>query len=152
MIHLLEAKGVRVFSLVEETRSVDAFSVWRSNKPYVFLNTMKTAEHSRFDAAHELGHLILHKHGGPKGRTAEDEANRFASSFLMPSADVRARMPIVYGLDHIIREKVRWKVSAAALTYRLRQLRLTSEWENRQLCIQIARNGYRLPAKAASPA
>lgn len=86
-----------MFSLVEETRSVDAFSVWRSNKPYIFLNTVKTAEHSRFDAAHELGHLVLHKHGGPGGRAAEDEANRFASSFLMPSADVRARIPIARG-------------------------------------------------------
>ncbi|MBR0551057.1 helix-turn-helix domain-containing protein [Stakelama marina] len=143
MVHLLEAKGVRVFSLVEETRSVDAFSVWRSNKPYIFLNTVKTAEHSRFDAAHELGHLVLHKHGGPGGRAAEDEANRFASSFLMPSADVRARMPIVRGLNHIIAEKARWKVSVAALNYRLRQLGITTEWENRQLCIQIARNGYR---------
>ena len=61
----------------------------------------------------------------------------------MPSADVRARIPIARGLNHIIAEKARWKVSVAALNYRLRQLGITSEWENRQLCIQIARNGYR---------
>jgi len=27
-----------------------------------FLNTYKTSEHSRYDAAHELGHLTLHRH------------------------------------------------------------------------------------------
>lgn len=63
MIHLLELKGVRVFSLAEGSDAVDAFSYWKGEKPYIFLNTFKTAEHSRFDAAHELGHLVLHRHG-----------------------------------------------------------------------------------------
>ena len=53
MIKLLETKGIRVFSLSENTRNVDAFSRWRNGEPYVFLNTFKSTEHSRFDAAHE---------------------------------------------------------------------------------------------------
>src|SRR5215211_2579591 len=60
MVHLLEAHGVRVFSLTPEYSGVDAFSFWRDGVPFVFLNTMKTAERGRFDAAHELGHLVLH--------------------------------------------------------------------------------------------
>ena len=94
MVHLLEAKGIRVFSLAENTRTVDAFSLWRDTRPYVFLNMLKTPEHSRHDAAHELGHLVLHRHGGPRGRRAEDEANQFAASFLMPAADVLAEFPV----------------------------------------------------------
>src|SRR4030095_1201305 len=58
MIHLLESKGVRVFSLAENTREVNAYSVWRRDHPYVFLNTFKSAECSRFDSAHELAHLV----------------------------------------------------------------------------------------------
>lgn len=58
MIHLLEAHGVRVLSLTQECREVDAFSLWLQ-QPFVFLNTQKSGEHSRFDAAHELGHLPL---------------------------------------------------------------------------------------------
>jgi len=143
MVHLLEAKGVRVFSLVEQTRSVDAFSMWRNDKPYVFLNTIKTAEHSRFDAAHELGHLVLHRHGGPKGRTVEEEANRFASAFLMPDADVRAAMPVTYGVGQIITKKLRWRVSAMALTYRLNRLGLISDWQYRQFCIQLTQQGFK---------
>lgn len=89
-----------MFSLAENTKNVDAFSCWRNDIPYVFLNTFKSAERSRLDASHELAHLILHKHGGPQqGRDAEVEANNFASSFLMPKADVRSRLPFVSKLE-----------------------------------------------------
>lgn len=106
MVHLLESKGIRVFSLAENTKTVDAFSMWRNDVPYVFLNTTKTAERSRFDAAHELGHLVLHKHGGPQGgRIVEDQANQFASAFLMPESQVRAKMPRIDSLANIVEGK-----------------------------------------------
>jgi len=41
---------------------------------------MKIAERSRFDAAHELGHLILHRHTGSAHPRAESEADAFASA------------------------------------------------------------------------
>jgi transcriptional regulator with XRE-family HTH domain len=90
MIKLLESKRVRVFSLAENTKNVDAFSCWRNDVPYVFLNTFKSAERSRLDAAHELAHLTLH--GGPhQGRDAEAEANSFASE--PAQAGLRASRP-----------------------------------------------------------
>ena len=143
MAHLLEAKGVRLFSMAENTMAVDAFSVWRSERPYVFLNMMKTAEHSRFDAAHELGHLVLHKHGGPRGRAAEDQANLFASSFLMPAADVIATLPRVHTLNQIIEAKKRWSVSVMALIHRLNKLEIMSPWQYRMFCIDATSAGYR---------
>lgn len=143
MIHLLEAKGVRVFSLAEQCLEVDAFSVWRTNAGFVFLNTMKSAEHGRFDAAHELGHLVLHRHGGPRGREAEHEANRFASAFLMPRASVLAVAPTMITVDALIRLKAAWTVSVAALAHRLHSVGLVTEWHYRSLCIEIAQRGYR---------
>lgn len=141
VVHMLEAKGVRVFSLAENTQAVDAFSMWRRDIPFVFLNTTKTAERSRFDAAHELGHLLLHRHGGPRSwRNAEDQANRFASSFLMPEGDVRAKLPRVSTLREIVAAKKRWRVSVAALNYRLRKLEIITEWQYRTFCIQIVQN------------
>jgi len=140
MIKLLETKGVRVFSLAENTKNVDAFSCWRNNEPYVFLNTFKTTEHSRFDAAHELGHLVLHKHGGPKqGRAAEPEAHAFASAFLMPHDDVLAIIPFVTTLKQVVKAKKRWGVSVAALAHRLHRKRILSDWHYRTFCIQINR-------------
>jgi len=143
MINVLEANGVRVFSLSEEARHLDAYSFWRNQRPYVFLNTCKTAEHSRFDAAHELGHLVLHQHGGPKHRSAEDEAHAFASEFLMPSADLDANMPKVRSLNDLIRAKKRWGVSAAALNYALnhRRNKTVSDWNYRNYCIELNRIG-----------
>jgi Zn-dependent peptidase ImmA (M78 family)/transcriptional regulator with XRE-family HTH domain len=129
MIKLIESKGIRVFSLTEDTKNVDAFSCWRGDQAFVFLNTFKSTERSRFDAAHELGHLVLHKHGGPRGREAEDEANQFASAFLMPPADVKSMIPYVTSVDQIVRMKKRWGVAAVALAYRLNRLGLLTEWQ-----------------------
>lgn len=143
MVHLLEAKGVRIFSLAENTMTVDAFSVWRGERPYVFLNTMKSAERSRFDAAHELGHLLLHKHGGPQGREAEDQADLFASEFLMPRDDIEAILPRVHGLNQVIEAKKRWGVSVMALIVRLGKLGLITEWQYRTFAIQATERGYR---------
>lgn len=143
IVHLLEAKGVRVFSVAENTRAVDAFSVWRRALPYVFLNTEKSGERGRFDGAHELGHLIMHKHGGPRqGRSAEEQANQFASAFLMPEDDVRAVLPRIDSLNQMIEAKKRWRVSVAALNYRLHRLRITTEWQYRQFAIQISERGF----------
>jgi Zn-dependent peptidase ImmA (M78 family) len=139
MVHLLESKGVRVFALSENTKSVDAFSLWRRGVPYVFLNTFKTAERSRFDAAHELGHLILHKHGGAHGggQEAEGQANSFASAFLMPRAAVIAKMPRAYSLNQIIQAKRTWRVSALAFNYRLHKVGAVSDWLYRRFNIQL---------------
>ncbi len=142
MIQLLESKGVRVFSLAQNTAKVNAYSLWRNEKPYVFLNNFKTAESSRFDAAHELGHLVLHQDGGCVGRKAEDEANAFASAFLMPAADVKAVIPYVSHLREMIAAKARWRVSLAALNYRLHKLQLTSDWKYRDFCIEMSTRGW----------
>jgi Zn-dependent peptidase ImmA (M78 family)/DNA-binding XRE family transcriptional regulator len=143
MVHLLEAHGIRVFSLVEECAEVDAFSFWRDDVPYVFLNTMKSAEHSRMDAVHELGHLVLHFWGGPKGRAAEDQAKRFASAFLMPRQSVVAEAPRGASIPAIVRAKRRWNVSAIALAYRMHQVGLLTEWQARTAYIEMGKLGYR---------
>lgn len=144
LLSLFETKGVRLFSLSENTASVNAFSFWKDGKPFIFLNNFKTAESSRFDAAHELGHLVLHKHGDPKGvRSAEREANAFASSFLMPEADVRAKMPRPITVDAILRAKARWRVSAMALAYRLHAIQMVSDWQYKSICIELSRRNFR---------
>ena len=151
MIHLLESKGVRVFSMAEDTVEIDAFSHWREATPFIFLNTMKSAERSRFDAAHELGHLVLHRHSGPQSKDAEQEANRFASAFLMPRASILAHAPILPSLATLIKLKKHWIVSVAALTYRMHALGVLSDWHYRTLSIEIAQRGYRTTEPAGEP-
>lgn len=144
MVHLLEQKGVRVFSVAVESNEVDAFSLWLDEKPYVFLNTMKSAERSRFDAAHELGHLVMHRHS-PRGfRDAEREAHAFASFFLMPRRSLLASLKPNPSVKLLIQKKVEWGVSVAALASACHRVGLYTDWQYRSAFKEITRKGYRI--------
>lgn len=147
MVHLLEAKGIRVFSLAENTKDVDAFSVWRDDIPYIFLNRFKSAERSRFDAAHELAHLCLDKHGGGaaalRNSPVEAIANAFAGAFLMPEADLRSVITsAIYSVDDVVKYKRRWRVSASALVYRAREVGIITESRSNSLYVELSRRGW----------
>jgi hypothetical protein len=92
-------------------------------------------------AAHELAHLVLHQDGRVKGRPAEDQAHRFASASLMPKADVLGTLPRVSHLQQLIAAKLRWRVSLAALNYRVHKLGIVTDWKNRDFCIEISVSG-----------
>jgi Zn-dependent peptidase ImmA (M78 family) len=150
LLKLMEAKGIRVLGLEENSANVDAFSFWQNENAFVFLNSYKSAERSIFDAAHELGHLVLHRHDTTKDsaedtRIVETEANRFAAAFLMPEEDIRVRLPRLITAEIIIKAKRRWRVSAMALAYRLRHLErpILTEWQYRSICIELGKLGYR---------
>lgn len=144
VVHLLESKGIRVFSLASACRDVDAFSIYRRGTPFVWLNTTKSGERGRFDAAHELGHLVLHsEEREPSGLIQEEEANRFAAEFLMPRSSVVAARLNHANVSKILASKRHWNVSAMALTHRIHELCLSTEWEYRQACVQLSRMGYR---------
>lgn len=151
MLKLLEAKGVRVFSLSEKNKNVDAYSCRRDKTPYVFLNTFKSAERSRFDAAHELGHLVLHIHGASRSRDVEKEADQFASAFLVPRADLIGHIPRVQSLTQLVTAKKRWGVSVAALAKSAFDAELISDWNYRELCKQMSIAGYRSREPHALP-
>jgi Zn-dependent peptidase ImmA (M78 family)/DNA-binding XRE family transcriptional regulator len=151
-IHLLEAKGVRVYSLAVDSLNVDAYSYWNDETPMIFLNTRKSAERGRFDAAHELGHLLLHRHARTEdNRLAEDEANRFGSAFLMPRAGTLARAPRLVTVQNLISGKKHWIVSVAALNHRLHELGVTNPWQYRHMSAEIAKRGYRTEEPDPAP-
>ncbi|MFV5998878.1 ImmA/IrrE family metallo-endopeptidase [Streptomyces sp. NPDC056231] len=112
--------------------------------PYILLNTRKTGERGRFDAAHELGHLVLHSgYQSPRGPEAEAAADAFASAFLMPRAGILAQQVNNASVERILSAKGRWGVSAMAFSYRLRTMKLLSEWRFQQTAKQLAQLGYR---------
>lgn len=144
VLHLLEAHGVRVYSLTVENNELDAYSLYWLTHPFIFLSTAKTGERGRFDAAHELGHLVLHgEHQVLNRPVAEVEANRFAAAFLMPRASVLAQGLRDATPDRILQAKQIWKVAAMAMTHRLHELGLLTEWGYRTACVQLSRLGYR---------
>jgi len=152
MVHALEAHGVRVFSLPEEISEVDGFSLWWNGTPYVLLNPRKSGERGRFDAAHELGHLVMHGQDDlPTGREGEMAANRFAAAFLMPRSSVLSAGLQHATVDRILTARAHWKVAAVALTHRLREIELLSEWEYSNRMITVSRLGYRSSERGGIP-
>lgn len=141
LIALLESKGIRVFSLTDEAQDVDACCRWTSGRPFIFLNTSRTAERCRFDLAHELGHLVMHKHGIIEGIHIEQEANAFASAFLMPRRSLLADPLRIPSLRSILSKKEIWQVSAAALTYRYNKLGIITDWNATSIYKQLAQRG-----------
>ena len=143
IITLFEAKGIRIFSLAEKNKNVDAFSCWKNDIPYIFLNTFKSSERTRFDAAHELGHLLMHRHTPAGNMDGEREADMFAAAFLIPQDDLISHMPRVYSLKQLVEKKERWGVSVAALARTAFNNGLVSDWHYRELCKQMSMLGYR---------
>ena len=145
IIALLESHGIAVFRLPMEVNEVDAFSFYHDGRPIVFLNTAKSAERMRFDAAHELGHLVLHsddKNVLENMKEKEHEADRFASSFLMPKEAFVAMAPNNLNLLNLISYKKYWKVSLAAMNYNLHTNGLLTDWLYRSNCIEFSKQGY----------
>ncbi|UOO76535.1 XRE family transcriptional regulator [Neisseria sp. Dent CA1/247] len=157
MISLLESKGIRVFSLSVDTLDIDAFCTWHDNKPFIFLNTQKSAERSRFDAAHELGHLLRDKYSMQhyaSGKVKENldeprdmiekEANAFASAFLMPKEAIQLYRNTPITIDNLMKIKKIFGVSLVALAYRMHKLGIISDWLYiHVLCPQFAKKRYR---------
>lgn len=142
-VHLLEALGVRVFSLAEDCADLDAFSFWQNGTPFAFLNSAKSAERGRIDALHELAHLALHRHHPSVGREAEIEATRFASALLLPAGPITAQAPPHITLQGVVTLKGMWGCSVAAMAMRLHQLGLTNDWAHKRLFVEISKRGWR---------
>lgn len=150
VLHLAESRGIRVFSLSGLDRRVGAFAFWDEDQPLVLVNTFKSAEGRRWDLCHEIGHLVLHRHGSPQGREAELQADRFASAFLMPRSSFIASAPRHASLPAIHESKVKWGVSAMAYVRRLFGLDLISDWHYHAMCRQLSQEGFRTREKDSS--
>lgn len=142
---VLESAGVVVVLADFGSPLIDGLSVYyphEATPPIVFLNSRSPGERTRFTAAHELGHLVLHYHDALPGEGCEEEANAFASEFLMPSAEIRGALGAVT-IASLASLKRRWKVSMAALLRKASNLGRITPWRSKQLWMEMSRLGYR---------
>lgn len=148
----LEANGVIVARVRFGADGLDAFSQWPKppSNPRIFLGTdWRNAPRSRFDGAHELAHLVLHRNVDVKAlnssiefKTLEDQAHRFASAFLLP-AEPFAKELWSASLDSMLNIKERWGCSIAAMIKRCEHLGLLHGDETRRAWINYTRRGWR---------
>lgn len=144
MTRVLETGGVVVVKHVAGTEKIDALSR-RGKVNIVFLDAVRQPP-SRlvFDMAHELGHLVLHAGVMTGSKETEQEADRFASAFLMPrrafACEFRAARP---SWPHIFDLKRRWRASAAAVVTRAHTLGLIGADDYRRLFKYMSVKGWR---------
>jgi Zn-dependent peptidase ImmA (M78 family)/DNA-binding transcriptional regulator YiaG len=126
--------------------NVDAFSWPAQERPIVILGVDKQNRiRSRFDAAHELGHLVMHRELAKAADPAlEKPAHRFGSAFLIPTECLREEWP-AGRIDwrKLMAIKQRWQISLAALLYRARQDGLITEKGYTSATRYITRAGWR---------
>jgi Zn-dependent peptidase ImmA (M78 family)/transcriptional regulator with XRE-family HTH domain len=128
VVDLLEAHGVVVIRLPLDSTDVDAFSLPFHDHPVVVLGTDKNDRaRSRFDAAHELGHLVLHGEQIWGVKPVEDQAHRFAAALLMPADEIEHQLPSTVDWPRLFELKRHWQVSLAAILMRARTLRRMNE-------------------------
>lgn len=130
MVRVLENAGAVVTLYHGDRHELDALSMARA-RPLVIRNTLKQSPgRQRFDLAHECAHLVIHQGISTGDETTENQANAFASAFLLPrEAFAREFPPMENRLDwHTIYAlKVRWRVSAKAIIRRAKDLNLIDD-------------------------
>lgn len=153
-IRVLEGNGVIVIRFRVGIEKVDAFCVDFHDRPVVVLGADKDVrDRSRFDAAHELGHLVMHSGAEAGDRTAERQANEFAAAFLMPADDIRAELPSQADWRQLVDLKAKWHVSIAALLVRAKTLDVMDERTYTQAWKSLSARGWRKqePGSLGSP-
>jgi Zn-dependent peptidase ImmA (M78 family) len=150
VVRLLETKGVLVARIAVPDEKIEAFSFWSGPRPFVFLASDKSSSaRSRYDAAHELGHLVLHRWVSSEEIADKDrleqiehEADRFAAAFLLPALSFPNEVYVPRAAA-FVELKRRWKVSIQAMIYRCKDLGIFDEHQITKLYKQVSYNKWR---------
>ena len=151
----VESNGIIITSLFTDKDEIDAFSqrtIINGISVYIIvLNSTKNNVRTRFDIAHELGHIFLHpwsenieELSRQEFKERESQANKFAGAFLLPREsfgnDV-SHYPTK--LEYYLHLKEKWNVSIQAMIYRTHQLKIISTTQYQYLMRQISKRGWR---------
>jgi Zn-dependent peptidase ImmA (M78 family)/transcriptional regulator with XRE-family HTH domain len=129
VLALLESNGIIACRYEMAGENVEAFSFWNGLRPFIFMASEKKAGvRTRFDLAHELGHLVMHRHIDSAEiedrallKEVERQADRFAGAFLLPKHSFPNEV-FTPRLDAFVELKKRWRVSIQAMIYRCADL------------------------------
>lgn len=115
---------------------IDAFSTTALPRPMVVLTPDKAKDvlRHRFSAAHELGHIVMHRGRHGSDVEMERQANVFAAEFLTPRDVIRDALPSRLNLGVLEQVSAEWGVSVQMLLHRSRDLERISD--------STARRGY----------
>jgi Zn-dependent peptidase ImmA (M78 family)/transcriptional regulator with XRE-family HTH domain len=143
LVLVIERAGGLILIRDLGTRDLDAVSQWDGEEaPLFILSAHAPGDRFRFSLAHELGHIVMHS--VPGGTSLQErQADEFASEFLMPATDIESELRGNLDLNHLLALKRQWGVSMAALIRRAVTLAAISEWQYRNLMVEMSTLGYR---------
>ena len=148
-----ESAGILVVREETDIATIEGLSSWSTvlGLPIVLLSADKAnGFRSRFDLAHEIGHLVLHKHILPspdreRYNLMEKQAHHFAGALLLPAETFADDVRVPVTLGNLRSLKQRWGVSAAAMLMRLHRIGLITDEDKDTL---FKRRSARWGAKA----
>ena len=150
LLLIIENAGVICSRFEQGSAVMDGYSQWNEDekRPYIILATDKDNYYrSRFDAAHELGHLVLHRYvkrlDSINFKPIEDQANKFAACFMLPEESFSVELPPYPTLENFVSLKTRWGMSAQAMIHRAKSLELISPLEYQRLYKSVSARGWR---------
>ncbi|MDQ9191696.1 XRE family transcriptional regulator [Cronobacter sakazakii] len=147
----LAAESNGIILVREETgvAQIEGLSAWSEElkRPFILLSADKgNAFRSRFDLAHEIGHLVLHKNVGneldsERYKLKESQAHKFAGALLLPAESLAEQIRLPVTLDSLLLLKQRYGISVAAIIMRLHAVKLISDEEKLNLFKRRSRVG-----------
>ena len=127
-IALVESYGVLVAQVLLPVESMDSFSVRCLPRSVIALGSgRRHSGRNRFDVCHELGHLVMHQNAVAPHGILEQQADQFASSFLMPGTEIEDELPPQVDIHEYAELAEKWGVSTEALIYRAHMLGLVTK-------------------------
>jgi Zn-dependent peptidase ImmA (M78 family)/transcriptional regulator with XRE-family HTH domain len=143
MTSLLTEHHIVVAPVNDKPAPTGSFSTWIGNAPWLFpAATAGLPAQARLDAAHELGHLVMHTSQDVGSADAERQAERFALAFLMPRRGFELISPRVTDIALAFLKRV-WGVPMASIVKRAYDLELISEASFRRSHARLNRLAYR---------
>lgn len=143
VVDLVEEAGAIIIPFDFEKANIDGISLWPSDMPpLIFVNYDRPMDRVRFTICHELGHLVLHRTPPSDGADIEEQADRFASEFLMPKKDIITSLRNV-SIQRFSALKLYWKTSIASLIKKASDLGTITERQTRYFWMQMGKLGYR---------
>jgi len=144
VVRMLERHGIVTTRFQVGVDTIDAVSVPFPDRPVVALGADKgLRDRSRFDAAHEFGHLVMHHADQAGSKIIETQAQQFAAAFLMPEDEIRSQLPAHADWPQLLKLKATWHVSIAALLMRARTLGVIDERAYVQALKTMSMRGWR---------
>ncbi len=144
LTNLLENNGIIIVKTDLFNEKTDALSTISDKGVHIiFMNSRMPNDRQRFSLAHEFGHLLMHFDMPSTFSNVEDEANIFASEFLMPASEISSSLRInalSNSISKLADLKRYWKVSMKALVHRAKFLNCINHDQYRNFQFYFSKN------------